>query len=366
MKILYIITGLGLGGAEKQVIQLADEMRLLGHEIVLVSLTGYAKLLPKNNVTVHQLDMRKNLVSLTSSIIKLKNIIKEFRPDVVHSHMFHANIFSRMTRLFIKFPKLICTAHSCNEGGRLRMLLYRLTDRLATLSTNVSMEAVDNFIVKGASTRNRMIVVYNGIDTDLFKFSQEERNSVRNELCITENHSVILSVGRFTEAKDYPNLLKMFALLLSKYNNDIEPVLYIAGDGELLPSMKEYAAELGIIDRVVFLGVRNDIHRLMCAADIFVLSSEWEGFALVVAEAMACELLVVATDCGGVREVVGGLGGLAPIKDPEYLAYKTNKLLKMQSDEKEQREKKGRKAIVGNYSLKKAVDRWLNIYKDSR
>ncbi|EPF2606043.1 TPA: glycosyltransferase [Yersinia enterocolitica] len=366
MKILYIITGLGLGGAEKQVIQLADEMRLLGHEIVLVSLTGCTKLLPKNNVTVHQLDMRKNIISLMLSIIKLRNIVKELKPDVVHSHMFHANIFSRVLRLVIKFPKLICTAHSCNEGGRLRMFLYRLTDGLATLSTNVSMEAVYNFIAKGASTRNRMIVVYNGIDTDLFKFSIEERNSVREELNITENSHIILSVGRFTEAKDYPNLLEMFTLLLNKYNHDVEPILYIAGDGDLLPSMKEYATELGISDRVVFLGVRDDIHRLMCAADIFVLSSQWEGFALVVAEAMACELLVVATDCGGVREVVGGLGGLAPIKDPEYLAYKTNKLLKMQSDEKEQREKKGRKTIVENYSLKKAVDRWLAIYKNSR
>lgn len=366
MKILYVITGLGLGGAEKQVIQLADEMKSMGHEIFIVSLVGCATLLPQKDITVYQLEMKKNIISFALSIIKLKHIIKKIKPDVVHSHMFHANIFSRITRLIVKFPKLICTAHNCNEGGRLRMFLYRITDRLATLSTNVSMEAVDSFISKGASTKDRMIVVYNGIDTDLFKFSLEDRISGREELGITDNSPILLSVGRFTEAKDYPNLLEMFSLLIKKYTHDLEPVLYIAGDGELLPSIKKYAVELGISDKVTFLGVRNDVRKLMCAADVFILSSEWEGFGLVVAEAMACELLVVATDCGGVKEVVGGVGVLAPVKDPAYLACKTNKFLKMYNDEKEQREKLGRKNILERYSLKIAVNKWLAIYQNSQ
>ena len=93
MKILYVITGLGLGGAEKQVIQLADEMKLMGHEIFLVSLVGCATLLPQNDITVYQLEMKKNIISFVLSIIKLKHIIKKIKPDVVHSHMFHANIF---------------------------------------------------------------------------------------------------------------------------------------------------------------------------------------------------------------------------------------------------------------------------------
>ena len=133
MKILFLITGLGVGGAERQVCDLADKFAQKGHFVKIVSLVAKIEtgVLPREqSVEVQYLDMSKNLFSFLSVCLKLKDIINVFKPDVVHSHMFHANIVTRVLRVFASFPRLICTSHSNNEGGKLRMLLYRLTNFL--------------------------------------------------------------------------------------------------------------------------------------------------------------------------------------------------------------------------------------------
>ena len=127
-------------------------------------------------------------------------------------------------------------------------------------------------------------------------------------LCVT---------GRFLELKDYPNLIRAFAQVRTR-KPGIK--LAIVGDGPLKADLEAVMNSLGVTDDVHLLGVRHDIPELMSACDVFVLSSASEGFGLVVAEAMACERIVVATDCGGVREVVGNAGLLVPLQDPEKLA----------------------------------------------
>lgn len=359
MRILLIITGLGMGGAEKVVTSLADALAEKGHSIFLVYMTGVALVTPNDlRVKVVGLDITSKANAL-SAFFKLRNIIRSFKPDVVHSHMVHANIFSRLTRLITPITRLISTAHSSNEGGRLRMWAYRLTGLLADVSTNVSAEAVDVFEKRKAVKPSRMIPVHNGIATSYFSFDATARSSIRAQLSVDADCRLILAVGRLHEAKDYPNLLHALVQLRAA---GVTYKMCIVGNGPLRDKLQIMVSELELSHCVQFLGIRHDVPDLMSAADIFVLSSAWEGFGLVVAEAMACERVVVATDCGGVREVVGDAGFLVRPCDSSALADALQSALELPIVESARIGRAARQRVVERYSLDAAVGKWLEIY----
>ena len=360
MRIMIFITGLGMGGAERQVCDLADMFSKLDNDILVVSLTGEIVNRPvSSKVKVISLNTKKTPLGLIISYLRARKLINSFKPDLIHSHLVHANIFSRLLRLSTPIPKLFCTAHSSNEGGWGRMLSYRLTDRLCDLTTNVSQEAVDISISRKAVSVGRVVAMHNGIDTGRFKFSAASRYKLRSELNISDDISLILAVGRLTAAKDYKNLVTAFNKLLS-YK---EALLIIIGTGLEEQSIRNLVNSFGLTDKVLFLGLRHDINDWMSAADIFVLSSAWEGFGLVVAEAMDCERVVVATDCGGVKEVVGNAGILVPIKNSEALAAGIIKGLSLSPLVKQQLGRQAREHIMQNFSLDAAAEKWMELYK---
>lgn len=365
MNILYLITGLGVGGAEKQTMLLADTMMEKGHNVILVSLTGDTLVKTKSKMKVIELRMKKNGIGFLFALIKLRHIVKQFSPDVIHSHMFHANIFARLLRLTIKLPHLVCTAHSINEGGKARMLAYQLTDKLASISTNVCDEAVNAFIEKKASFPKKMIMVPNGIDTDKFKYSSTVGQAKRDELNIEKNTNVLLAIGRLTEAKDYPNLLNAFAYFLKSSSINKKSLLYIVGSGELDYELKKMAQELSITEYVIFLGGRDDIVELMSMADVFILSSEWEGVPLVIAEAMACERFIIATDVGGVKKLVGNCGYIVPSNNYMELSNSIISALDLGFDNRRKIGKLARNRIVLNNSIHQVADRWIDIYDNT-
>lgn len=359
MKILMVITSLGVGGAEKVVTTLADQLVDRGHEVNIAYLTGEALVVPKNkSVRVINLEVN-SFRSLTGGYLKLRKLIDDFKPDVVHSHLVHANILCRTMRLSTNIPRLISSAHNTDEEGWTRFLAYRLTDRITDISTNVSDEAVEAFIQKKAVRRGRMLTLHNGISTTDFVFSEQARSYIRSELGVTEGQQLILAVGRLNEQKDYPNLLSAISHVSLKCRN---VKLAIVGDGPQLNELKEYANSLGLNNKVNFLGIRLDIPSLMSAADVFTLSSAWEGFGLVVAEAMACNRVVVATDCGGVKEVVGDAGFLVPPKDSRKLAATLELALNLSDDERLKIGAKARQRVIKHYSLPAAVQKWMHLY----
>ena len=361
MNIALIITCLGLGGAETQVADLADRLARLGHTVLIISLTDEMIVLPKNTrVRVESLAMNKNPACIVTAYRRACHLLREFEPDVVHSHMVHANIFARLLRLRTPVPRLICTVHNTNEGGVPRMWAYRLTDRLATLMTYVSQEAAARSISRAAVLPDKTMVVHNGIDCDRFHFDPHMRKSIRRDLDIPENMQVLLAAGRLSDAKDYPNLLNAFNQV-RKQRDDC--VLWIAGGGDKKAQLQALAENLGLQGRVSFLGVRRDLPALMSAADIFVLSSAWEGFPLVIGEAMACERLIVSTDAGGVREWMGNTGHVVPVRDSAALANAIMDALALNSEVKMARGRAARERILASYSLDAVVARWEQIYR---
>lgn len=361
MKIALLITGLGMGGAENQVVNLADHYAALGHDVLLISMTGETLVRPLNaSVEVINLNMPKTAWGLLVAYRQARGLLRTFAPNVVHSHMVHANLFARLLRLTITIPRLICTAHSSNEGGAARMWAYRVTDKLADMSTNVSQEALDCFIERGAVLPGKMITVHNGIDCERFQFDALARQRVRMEFGLPDSIQMLLAVGRFSEAKDYPNLLTAFAVLCKE---PVDCVLWIVGTGADQHLLEVQAKELGIDKKVRFLGLRRDVPALMSAADIFVLSSAWEGLPLVVGEAMACERVVVSTDAGGIREWLGTVGEVVSIKNSIALAAALQQGLSLSIEEKAAQGRAARMRVMQHYSLAAVADRWLEIYQ---
>lgn len=357
MNIVYVITGLGMGGAETQVCNLADEFTKLDNQITIIYLTG-AKVVTPNYVDVNviALNMDKSVLSFFKAFCKLVKLIKSIKSDVVHTHMVHANLFTRISRVFSSIPLLISTAHSSNEGGKLRMLTYRYTDKLADITTNVGQESVNAFIKAKAAPENRIISMPNGINVERFKASSDIKNNVRAKLQLEPQQKMVLAVGRNDLAKDYPNMLNAISLLPSTDNFK----LFIAGlDVE---DLQPEVAKLGISNNVELLGLRKDVDQLMAAADILLMSSAWEGLPIVIGEAMASECNIVTTDAGGCKEWLTRSEAPVPVKNSQALADALQSKLALSDEDLIIIGKANRNHIVQQFSLAGIVAKWDAMY----
>jgi glycosyltransferase involved in cell wall biosynthesis len=354
-----------VGGAEKQALAVAARMASRGHTVsLLVLMPRLAAEWPTAIPTLY-LDVRKTPASVLRGYRNGRAFLREFGPDLVHSHSFHANIFARLLRLAAPPFVVLSTVHNVYEGGWHRMLAYRLTDSLSRCTVAVSQAAADRFTRLCAVPRRKCSVILNGIDVREFAPDGESGARVRAEIGVSEVKEeaefVWLAVGRLAPAKDYPNLLRAFAeVRLGR----VDARLWIAGDAAVgqIAALQQLRSELEIGDSVRWLGLRRDMPALLNAADAFVSGSAWEGMPLAVGEAMAMEKPVVATDVGGVRELVGDAGIIVPAKDSAVLA---DAMLATMGEGREELAARGRVArqrIVDHFSMDATADTWLALY----
>lgn len=359
MRILLVGTCLGVGGAEKVIVDLADSYQQLGHETGIVALRGATLLRPKSDaVRVLNLDAERAWHAFAAAW-KLCRHIASFKPDVVHAHLFHAIMVTRLARFFVRIPFLVGTAHSTRVGGTARRWAYRLTERSSDVFSTVSREAAEEFVRTGASGPDAVQVVYNGISLQDFWRDEGARDAVIDEFALPPATRIVVAVGRLSEPKDYPNLLRAIARVREAQER---VCVLIAGEGPLRDRLRELSVELGLADCVRFIGLRSDVRTLLSAADVFVLSSAWEGFPMAVGEAMACECVVVATDCGGVQEFVGSAGFIVPPGHPVALAEQIMAAFRLSPGESRTLGRAARSRIRELFSLEAAVQRWLGIY----
>lgn len=262
MKILYVITGLSLGGAEKVVLNLAEQMYFRNHEVKITYLTDKVELLSQYK-GIELVPLKLNsFKDIFNSLYRYIKLLNAFRSDVVYSHMVHANIFTCIGRLLKPVPKLISTAHSSNAGGRWKMLIYRLTYSLADVTTNVSRQVVLEFERKRAVPRNSMLPVYNGVDIKRFTVIKNiDRKEFLENLELKFDKKILLALGRLEEEKDYPNLIQAISLL--KKDDICNFQLIIVGTGILKEKIETLVKLLNLSQEVKFLGRRNDIPGLM-------------------------------------------------------------------------------------------------------
>lgn len=355
MRILMVVTGMSMGGAERLVADMSDAIPA---DVTIAYLKGPMQVHPRRaDVATTCLEL-ESAQALVPASLRYLRLVRDFRPDIVHAHMFHAALLARLLHPFASGPRLISTMHTSYDGGRVRAMTFRATEWLSDLSTNVSREAIDTYAEHGAVAPDRMIPVYNGIDVARFQPVPGARERIRAEFAIPEDSRLLLAVGRLNWSKDYPNLFQA----LTRLDPTFEYRMLIAGDGPHRERLKAMVDTLGLAPRVRFLGLRNDVPTLMSAADAFVLSSVKESFGLVVGEAMACECVVVATDAGGIREVMGDDPFLVPVCDPDALAAAIQAACALDPERAAARRRAARRRIVERFSFDRMIQSWMDVY----
>jgi glycosyltransferase involved in cell wall biosynthesis len=304
-----------------------------------------------------------------SGLFRARRFVRDFKPAVVHSHSFPANLFARLLRLFRPRLVVLSTVHNVCEGGWHRMLAYRITDRLSSHTVAVSGAAAERFARLRAVPRLRLSIVPNGIDVTEFIPDQERRARMRAQMGLDEVSAsagfIWLTIGRVAPAKDYPNLLCAFEAVSAEAPKS---QLWIAGEPSRGGSAESRPA-VGVAttkeaaSRVRWLGLRNDVPALLDAADGFVLASAWEGMPLVVGEAMAMGKLIVATDVGGVRELAGDMGTLVEAKNPTALAESMVATMRQSRESLAAQGRAARERIVQHFSMETRADAWEALYR---
>jgi glycosyltransferase involved in cell wall biosynthesis len=359
-RVLYVLTSLGLGGAETQTLTLARAMRRHGWQPALVSLADGPLLdqFRAAGVPTRVLGATPGVHDY-SVVLKLAQAFRDYRPAVVHSHTAPANLLSRAARLFAPVPRLISNAHNVFEGaGRHR--LYRATDWLADLTTNVSQAAVDRYIEIGAAPRGRIRYVPNAIEPARYARDPASGEAIRAELELGDRF-VWVAVGRLQPQKNYPRMLAAFRAVRRSFPDD---VLLIAGQGELGEPLAADIAAHGDGDAIRLLGRRSDVRALLSAADALVLSSDYEGLPMVLLEAACAHLPVVATRVGGNAEiVVDGETGLITAAELDDLVDGMLRMRRMTAAGRRALGERAAERVKAVYSLDVVTATWDAIYR---
>jgi len=358
IKVMHVITGLDVGGAESMLHALATApaARELRQSVVSLTPGGhYAAQLRQAGVRVNTLAMRRGVPTF-SAVATLARLIKEQEPAVVQGWMYHADLMALLALAWSgrrKRTKLCWGLRASDLSGpgfgfrfrAVRRLWLLLSGRPDLVISN-SQAGVGAHVALGMRAR-RMQVIPNGVDTARFRPNAEARARIRRELGIDPSTRLLAHVARVDPIKDHASFLAAMDRLP-------QACAVMAGGGtETVPKRPNVTA----------LGWRGDAPDLLAAADVVVSSSISEGFSNALAEGMAAGLPAVATDVGDARTVLGDTGVLCPPRDPAALAAAIRALLDEPENDFSLRAAAARKRIVDNYSLARAAGAFTGAYR---
>ncbi|HEX9188111.1 MAG TPA: glycosyltransferase [Vicinamibacteria bacterium] len=318
VRVAQVIWSLGLGGAEQVVIRLAaalDRRRFAPLVVCLDDPGPFAPQAEAAGVEVAALGKRGPVDP--RAVLRLVRLFRSRGVDVVHTHLWGANLWGRLAAVAARVPVVVTTEHNLDTWKKAHhLVLDRALARAATHMIAVS-EEVRRFYEGHGVGRGRWRVVHNGVDVP--PEARRERGEAFRALGFGEGDRVAGLVGRLVPAKAPEVFLRALALALPRVAGLRGLVV---GDGPLRPEAEAEARRLGIADRVVFAGLRDDVASLLPGLDALVFSSRREGLSMAMLEAMAAGVPVVATAVGGTPELVthGTTGLLVPPERPEELA----------------------------------------------
>lgn len=322
IKVLEVIDSLGSGGAEsllRNFVLEAKKNNVFSIEIATLYSNAIFKEEIKNAGTpVWDLNLRYKYDF--RGILKIITLIKKRKYNIIHVHLFPADIFAALTSLFL--PKDIVwifsehNVYNTRRSFKFCKILDSFTYSRYSKIICVSKQVESALLSWMPSIKRKTKVVPNAVPVPKLLNSGPFKTYD------------ILFVGRLTQAKGVDILLKAVKILKNKYSKSLK--IALVGDGPLKENLNNLAVELGVNGEVKFLGVRKDIEELMVSSKIFVLPSRWEGLPMVVLEAMSRGMSIIATTVGGISEVIESEkeGILISPENPESLAQTINKLLK--------------------------------------
>lgn len=370
MRVLHIITGLGLGGAEMMLLKLLKAADRSATEHVVLTLTDLDVLVPDIRalgVRVQSLGVAGGLSGLRALWLA-RRVVSEFRPDAVMTWLHHADLFGVALKCLAPSIRLIwnlrCSRLSPDELPVSNILLVKLLAHLSFVPTVVVANArfgMEEHIRIGYKACHWMVLP-NGFDTDAFSPDAVARRETRQQLGMSNTEFVIGMVGRYHAMKGFDAFVRAAGVLAQK-NLRVRFVLVGTDVSDENAELKRTLEAEGLSGKVLLLGPRRDIPSIMNAFDILASTSTSEGFPNVIGEAMSCGIPCAVTDAGDSACVVGATGIVAPVGDYEAMAAAWQLLSEMPEQDFSALKQKARQRIVDEYEIGVIVRRYQALFE---
>ncbi|MFW6015506.1 MAG: glycosyltransferase [bacterium] len=361
IKCLFLIPRMGNGGAERVLATLANELSRRGYDIVILTLTSdesFYKLDPAVKIIGAKFDVNQNNKVIRNfhmgingmrAIFFINRYIRSWKPEIVLSFLTHTNILSLKVHLFNRRIPLViserCEPNARNFLSRIiTKYFYPMANTLVCQSKKVA-----NFFPKYA--QKKIKVIYNPIN----------RESIPHALPLVRR-KVIVGVGRLFSQKNFSLLIESFNDIKDEFP---EYILEIYGEGHLRDDLQTKIKNLGLHDRVFLMGIKKDVMKSVYDAQLFVLSSDFEGFPNALVEAMASGLPVISTDfsTGIAREFVKKENGIVvPVGDKSSMSNAIRRIL--YDNDMQKRMSQKNRTIMNKLSTRKIVDIWSRVFEE--
>ena len=360
-KICHIITGLERGGAERFLFNLltaGDLSKKTNNMVISLMSEGYyGPLLKEHNIPLTCLNLNRGQINI-ESVIKLKQIMNNKKPDIIQGWMYHGNlaallgtfITKKKTKLSWNIRLSLETFSQMKLKTRLAIKLGAMLSKRANLIIYNSTRSLNQHRKLGFSSSNDYFIP-NGFDIKKWKPNKNLKYKIRNSLNIANNAKVIGYVGRGEKQKNLPKLFKVFDIVKKKHPN----VILIA----VGKNLEKFASNS---DRIIFLGERSNVQEIMTSFELLCLTSKAEGFPNVIGEAMLSALPCISTDVGDTKNILGKTGWIVPTNSTTLFAKYLDNVLKMPEKELKKYGKSARKLIINNYDINKIRSQYISLY----
>lgn len=353
MKILHVITSLRTGGAEKLMVDLLPRIKERGNEVDLLLFDGIDTPFRQaaENAGIKVMDLGKGgSVYSPLRLLKLLPFLKKY--DVVHTHNTAPQLFAAIGSVLCSV--VLCTTEHNTSNRRRDWKWYAAIDRWMYSRYRkvvcISQKAEENLRKFIGNSRTDIFTVNNGVDIE--KYATAKASELPEQ--IAPGAKKLIMVAGFRWEKDQDTIIKAISLLPREFH------LFLVGEGVRRPKCEELANELGVEDRVHFLGLRTDVAQLLHAVDYIIMSSHFEGLSLSSVEGMSVGHPFIASDVDGLREVVKGAGVLFPHADAAALAEEITRLA---DDPTLYASVADRcRARARQFDISKMVDGYLDVY----
>ena len=356
IKVMILIPSLGMGGAENIVINIAKYINKKKFDLKIVSLYSmdkcvdkYRKIIEEYKIPVLFLSKKEGLD--INTLFKLLLIIKKEKPDVVHSHLY-ACIYALVPEFICRVPGRFHTVH--NMALKELPTMYIKIMKFAYHFMHIIPIAINGEVKKSIKQcyglhNDQIPIVYNGVDIKNFYKKEKEIEGI-----------TLINVGRFSPQKNHILLIKCFYEVI-KSNQDVKLVL--VGDGECKDIIQKEVSRYRIADKIYFAGNVSNVEDYLAIADIFVMTSDYEGLPLSVIEAMAAGVPVISTKAGGVVELIQNQenGILVDVGDDKGIVEAIKELC----NDSQKRKKMGKQArnSVAKYSVENMIRQYEDLYE---
>lgn len=362
-KILFLTRSLNYGGAERQLVALAKGLHERRHKVEVAVFYHGGPLerdLQEAGVPVISLGKRKRW-DVFPFLWRLICLVYREKPDILHGYLFEANLLTILLKPMFPRVRMIWGVRASNVDLSQYDWLARLLFRVACFFSRfadtiiVNSNAGKEYHQKRGFPEKKMVVIPNGIDTEIFKPDAGSGTRIRTEWGIKEDEKVIGLVARLDPMKDHPTFLEAAAILV-KERKDVRFVC--VGDGpDLYKSrLRELSCKYGLETKLIWTGTRSDMPFVYNTLDIATSSSSYgEGFPNVIGEAMACGVPCVVTDVGDSGWIVGDTGIVLAPKSPGSIVMGWNSLLSLDLTKMMSLKEKVRRRVIENMSVQKMV-----------